>query len=63
MITTVSKETCIGCALCPTLSPDLYTMDDDGKAIPIKTGVLSTQEEIDAEEAADSCPVDAIEVK
>ena len=62
MKTTVSKELCIGCALCPSLSPDLYEMDDDGKAIVIKDE-LSDQDVIEAKEAATSCPVDAIEVE
>jgi len=62
MKTSVSKELCIGCALCPSLSPDLYEMDDDDKAVALKTGELNEQETIDAKEAADSCPVDAISV-
>lgn len=63
MKTSVSKETCIGCELCPSLSPDLYRMDPDGKASAIKQGDLSEQEGIEAHEAADSCPVDAIMVQ
>ena len=62
MKTSVSKDLCIGCALCPSLSPDLYGMGDDDKAVALKAGELSEQEEIDAKEAADSCPVDAIAV-
>ena len=61
MKTSVSQEACIGCALCPSLSPDLYEMRGD-KAAALKTGELSKQEQIDAQEAADSCPVDAIDV-
>ena len=62
MKTSVSKELCIGCALCPSLAPELYEMEDDDKAAARKTGELSDQEAVDAKEAADSCPSDAISV-
>ena len=63
MKTKVSKDLCISCALCPSLSPDLYKMDNDNKAIALKTGDLTSQEAIEANEAADSCPSDAIIVE
>ncbi len=62
MKTKVIEEKCIGCALCSSLSPDLYKMDENDKAVVIKSGDLSDQEAIEANEAADSCPSDAIEV-
>jgi len=63
MKTAVLKDLCIGCGLCPNVAPDVYKMDDDGKAIAIKTGELSEQEAVDANEAKDSCPVEAISVE
>ena len=63
MKTTVSKDLCIGCALCPSLSPDLYKMEKDDKAAAIKTGELDAKETIEAKEAADSCPTGAISVE
>lgn len=63
MKTVVSKDLCISCGLCPSLAPDLYKMDDDDKAIVIKDGELNQQELIDANEAADSCPSNAITVE
>ncbi|MBE6023007.1 MAG: ferredoxin [Cellulosilyticum sp.] len=59
----VDKDTCIGCGLCPSICPDVFTMDDDdGKAI---AHVDEVPEELtdDAEEAAASCPVEAITVE
>ena len=58
----VDKDTCIGCGLCPSICPDDFEMDDDGKAHAI---VDSVPEELkdDAEEAAASCPVEAITVE
>ncbi|NMB27312.1 MAG: ferredoxin [Tissierellia bacterium] len=58
----VDKEICIGCGLCPSICPEVFSMDDDGLAVAI-------DEEIDdnlidsAKEAEESCPVDAITVE
>ncbi len=54
----VIKEKCIGCGLCESLCPEIYEMKD-GKAIVKKT---NTDKKC-AKEAADSCPVQAIEIK
>lgn len=59
----VDKDTCIGCGLCPSICSDVFAMDDDdGKA---KTIVDTVPEDCtdDAEEAAASCPVEAITVE
>lgn len=59
----VDKDTCIGCGLCPSICPDVFAMEDeDGKA---KATVDEVPEELreDAEEAAASCPVEAITVE
>lgn len=58
----VDKDLCIGCGLCPSICPEVFSMDDDGLAVAI-------DEELDesvidsAKEAEDSCPVDAITVE
>lgn len=58
----VDKETCIGCGLCPSICPDVFSMnDDDGKAEAITTDISDDLKD-DAEEAASSCPVEAITV-
>ena len=50
------NENCIGCGLCTTMCPDVFTMTDEG--------VAAARDEIfpAAQEAAESCPVDAIQV-
>lgn len=51
---------CIGCGLCASVCPDVFTLTDEG--------VAAARDEIDpgqegmVREAADGCPVDAIEV-
>jgi len=63
MKTVVLQDICIGCGLCPNLSPDIYEMDGADKAFVVDDHDLSPKEVIEAREAADSCPVDAIEVR
>ncbi|KZL90009.1 ferredoxin [Clostridium magnum] len=58
----VDQETCIGCGLCPSICPEVFQMNDDGKAEEVVDEVSG--ELVDsAKEAADSCPVNAISVE
>lgn len=58
----VDKDTCIACGLCPSICPECFDMQDDGKAGAIvdevPEGAVDT-----AKEAEESCPVNAIEVE
>jgi ferredoxin len=58
----VSQDACIGCGLCPSISPEVFEMKDDGKAHvlvePIPEAAFDS-----AKEAESSCPVDAIAVQ
>ncbi|ELC8443486.1 ferredoxin [Clostridium perfringens] len=58
----VDKDTCIGCGLCPTIAPDVFDMDDDGKAHAIVDEVPENSKEA-AQEAEESCPVAAIKAE
>lgn len=57
----VDKDTCIGCGLCPSICPEVFEMQDDGKAGTMVDEVPDGVED-SAKEAADSCPVNAISV-
>ena len=46
------NESCIGCGTCVGVAPDVFEMNDEG---------LSSVDS--AKEAAESCPVEAIEVE
>jgi len=54
----VDQDLCIGCGLCAEICPEVFEINDDGFA--------QVKEDADCdvagccEEAADSCPVDAI---
>lgn len=58
----VDKETCIGCGLCPSICPEVFSMDDDGLAVAIDEEVDDSLIE-PAKEAEESCPTDAITVE
>lgn len=57
----VDKDTCIGCGLCPSICPEVFEMDDDGKAKAMEGDVPPTTED-SSKEAETSCPVNAISV-
>ncbi|MPN38049.1 Ferredoxin [bioreactor metagenome] len=52
----VDKDLCIGCGLCPSIAPEIFEMEDDGKAVALVAEISDPA----AQEAADSCPVGAI---
>ncbi|MFP4461024.1 MAG: ferredoxin [Thermotogota bacterium] len=56
---TLDKDTCIGCGVCESLCPGVFKMVDDGKAEVI----TPETDESCAEDAASSCPVNAITVE
>jgi ferredoxin len=61
MKATVDRETCIGCELCVTICPDLFTIDEDNKAV-VLVELLPAQSETCAKAAELGCPVSAITV-
>ncbi len=62
---TIDKNKCIGCGSCLAVCPDLFEMGDDNKA-RLKEGAENKDDaEVQkcAQEAADICPVKAIEIE
>ncbi|MCK4226745.1 ferredoxin [candidate division WOR-3 bacterium] len=57
LVPKIDEEICIGCELCVTVCPEVFEMGDDDKAYVKNPEGCDT---CDCEEAADSCPVDAI---
>lgn len=57
----VDKDTCIGCGLCPSICEAVFELEDDGKAAA-KVNPVPPENEDEAKDAAESCPVDAISV-
>ena len=49
----VDKDTCIGCGACPSICPEVFSMDDDGLAKAIDSEIPEDVQE-SAKEARDS---------
>ena len=58
----VDKDLCIGCGLCAGICPEVFRMDDDGKAF---AGDAEIPDDIidSAKEAEQQCPVEAITIE
>jgi len=58
----VDKDACIGCGLCESICPEVFSMEDDGKAVAadkeISDDVMDS-----ARDAEEQCPVEAIRIE
>ena len=54
------NDDCIGCGLCPSVCPEVFSMTDEGVAKAIAEDVVDGTAAC-AQEAAQQCPVSAIE--
>ena len=61
MKATVDRNGCIGCGLCAEICPDVFDIADDGLAESVKEPTRSNIHK--AHEAAESCPVQVIDVQ
>ncbi|MFT8320616.1 MAG: ferredoxin [Bacillus sp. (in: firmicutes)] len=66
--TMVEKDTCIACAACGCIAPDIFDFDEDGLAEVIldnNTGTVKVEKEMHDElmEAKDSCPAQSIKIE
>lgn len=61
MKASVDQEGCIGCELCASTCPEVFSMNDDGKAEAIEDDIPEEYES-DAEDARDGCPVSVIDI-
>ena len=68
----VKKDTCIGCGACTAIASNIFEIGDDGLAEAVnpyvegkeenKVKAIPEEEKENVMDAADSCPVGAIEV-
>jgi len=59
----INQETCIGCGACTAVSPELFEMNEKGKAEAKKSENLTEEELKKAKEGAETCPVQAIKIE
>ena len=57
MAVKIDEDACIGCGVCEGLYPELFKMEDDGKA---HVTSLTAYDITLAREAVDQCPTEAI---
>jgi len=56
----IDADLCTGCELCVDTCPDVFEMKDDVAVVIVD--VVPEDLEDDAQDAADSCPSEAIEI-
>ena len=61
MRATVDEETCIGCGLCAETCPEVFEMNDDKAQVKVSEVPENAQET--CKEAAENCPVEAIQIE
>jgi ferredoxin len=58
--TAVDRDLCMGSGMCAGMASDLYALDDEDRARPVRTRIAPDDRALDA---ADSCPAAAILVR
>lgn len=58
----INKDKCLGCGMCVGINSDVFDFDDDGLAKANNDNVNENNKD-EVNNAIDSCPVGAIEVK
>ena len=58
----VDAQKCIGCGLCETVCPQVFSMNAQSVAVAI-SGVVPPANETDCRQAATDCPVEAIAIQ
>ncbi len=58
----VDEELCTGCGLCEETCPEVFEMGEDSIA-KVKVDVVPAEAEETCREAAEQCPVEAIQIE
>ncbi len=58
----VDADTCIGCAMCEGICPEVFEMSDDDLAV-VQVDQVPAELEDACREAVEACPVEAISIE
>jgi ferredoxin len=61
MKVTVDEETCIGCGVCSDTCPEVFELNDDKARV--KVSEVPKDAAATCREAAENCPVEAIQIE
>lgn len=59
----IDQDGCIACELCCEICPSVFRMTEDGDVAEVYVDEVAADDEADAEEARDSCPVEVISLE
>lgn len=59
MKASIDKDLCIGCGACTGICPNVFVLEDDGKA-GVQVDEVAAEDEEATQEAVAGCPVGAI---
>lgn len=62
MKVSIDNDKCIGCGICVGICPEVFEMNSEGKA-EVKINIDTEKHKDAIKEAAESCPVEAIEIE
>lgn len=57
------EDGCIACELCTEICPSVFQMAEDGDVAEVYVDEVPKEDEADAEDARDSCPVEVISLE
>ena len=63
MHATVLQKACIRCGMCASICPEVFSLPDDGESARAICDTVPEEYAVSVQEAADSCPTSAIEVR
>lgn len=59
----IDQDGCIACELCAEICPSVFRMNEDDDSAEVYVDEVPQEDEADAQDARDSCPVEVISLE